>query len=294
MGQQIGKRFPLNDAKHSLFLGNSITYAGQYVAMVETLFLTAHPKSKSQFINLGLPSETVSGLSETNHAEGKFPRPCLFDRLDNVLDKIKPEIVFACYGMNDGIYLPFDSLRFEAYKQGIIRLQARLQQSGVKRIIWMTPPIHDDLQLRLNGYNKVLDHYATWLLGYAHKNNWEIIDLHFPMKHYLEEQIKRDKTFRLAADGVHPGILGHWLMAKEITAYLIPKYPLVSTWEDQLALHPNRTTLYELVFRRQTILKDSWLSHTGHKRPGLLKGLPLKDAMKSYQDMQKDIDAEVL
>src|SRR2546425_2764856 len=38
-----------------------------------------------EFLNLGLPSETVSGLSEEGHAGGQFPRPDLLERLARVL-----------------------------------------------------------------------------------------------------------------------------------------------------------------------------------------------------------------
>ncbi|WP_293953465.1 MULTISPECIES: SGNH/GDSL hydrolase family protein [unclassified Sphingobacterium] len=292
-GQAIGQKktdsFGWGDAQKVLFLGNSITYAGQYVAMTESLFLSSHPKRKPQFINSGLPSETVSGLSEPNHADGKFPRPCLFDRLDNVLDKIKPEVVFVCYGMNDGIYLPFDAIRFEAYKNGIIRLHKRLVDRGVKRILWMTPPVHDDPQLRLNGYNKVLDRYAEWLIGYAKMHSWEIIDLHFPMRRYLEAKIGKDAQFKLAADGVHPGELGHWLMAKEIVQHLMPDFPIESTWDDNLHNQPKLRQLYTLVLKRQTMMKDAWLTYTGHKRPGLSKGIPVEDASKAYAAIQDEI-----
>ena len=290
VGQKQVNQFAWNEGQKILFLGNSITYAGQYVAMTESLFLSSHPKKKPQFINSGLPSETVSGLSEPNHADGKFPRPCLFDRLDNVLDKINPEVVFVCYGMNDGIYLPFDSARFEAYKNGIIHLQKRLADQGVKRIIWMTPPVHDDPQLRLNGYNTVLDRYAQWLFSYAKKQSWEIIDLHFPMRRYLETGIKKDHQFRLAADGVHPGELGHWLIAREIVKHLMPNFPIESTWDDNLRDKPKLRQLYTLVLKRQTIMKDTWLTFTGHKRPGLAKGIPLEDALKSYDVMQEEIN----
>ena len=36
----------------------------------------------------------------------KIPRPDLHERLERVLTQTKPDLVFARYGMNDGIYLP--------------------------------------------------------------------------------------------------------------------------------------------------------------------------------------------
>ena len=81
--------------------------------MLEAYFVTRYPGRTIEFINVGLPSETVSGLSEEGHAGGQFPRPDLHERLGRVLEQIRPDLVFACYGMNDGIYLPFNEERFE-------------------------------------------------------------------------------------------------------------------------------------------------------------------------------------
>src|SRR5512133_1780233 len=88
-------------AKRILFLGDSITYSGLYVTYVETFLRLKYPDWNGEIINLGLPSETVSGLSEEGHAGGAFPRPDLKERLDRVLEKTKPDLVIACYGMND-------------------------------------------------------------------------------------------------------------------------------------------------------------------------------------------------
>src|SRR3954451_18348137 len=54
----------LLDSVHRIvFLGNSITYAGSYITDIETYFITHYPNKQYEFINMGLPSETVSGLS---------------------------------------------------------------------------------------------------------------------------------------------------------------------------------------------------------------------------------------
>jgi len=71
----------LSGARRVLFLGDSITYSGEYVESVEAYFVTRFPEREIEFLNLGLPSETLSGLSETGHAGGAFPRPDLHERL---------------------------------------------------------------------------------------------------------------------------------------------------------------------------------------------------------------------
>lgn len=266
------------DAQQVLFLGNSITYDGRYVSMVESVILGANPKVNLNFINLGLPSETVSGLSEEGHAGGKFPRPCLFDRIDNILEKTNPDIVFVSYGMNDGIFKPFDEDRFKAYKQGMNKLYEDLLSEGVKRIIVMTPPIHDDRVLGLDGYNRVLDRYSEWLLEQRDVQGWEVIDLHFPMKQHLEIARCQDESYKLANDGIHPETEGHWIMAKEIISYLYPGFLKYDSWAKVLDNIPNMDKLYDLVYKAQDITKKAWLSEIGHNRPGIPDGLPIDEA----------------
>jgi hypothetical protein len=57
-------------AKRILVLGDSITHKGGYVAGLETWFLRYEPVAGRVWVNLGLPSENVSGVSEPGHAGG--------------------------------------------------------------------------------------------------------------------------------------------------------------------------------------------------------------------------------
>ena len=57
------------------------------LVQTRTAHFTQHSDRKFKVINCGLPSETVSGLSEPDHAGGKFPRPDLHERLGRVLAK---------------------------------------------------------------------------------------------------------------------------------------------------------------------------------------------------------------
>src|SRR5690554_3894365 len=50
-----------------LFLGNSITYHGKFIKDIEVYYRIHYPERSLEFLNLGLPSETLSGLSEEGH-----------------------------------------------------------------------------------------------------------------------------------------------------------------------------------------------------------------------------------
>ncbi|WEK18050.1 MAG: SGNH/GDSL hydrolase family protein [Candidatus Pedobacter colombiensis] len=280
--------------KKILFLGNSITYAGQYITDIEAYCAINYPDRKMEFINMGLPSETVAGLSEPGHAGGKFPRPDLHERLDRVLEVTKPDLVFACYGMNDGLYMPFDQERFEKFKAGINWLHDKVAGTGV-RIIHVTPPIYDELRGGKQGYAVVLDRYADWLLGQKKTAGWEVADIHYPMKKYLEAHRKIDAAFNingfyLAADGVHPAEVGHWIMAKELLLYMGEKQVVSGT--DVLAVikHSKKEELFKLVALKQSMMKDAWLTAAGHKRP-MKAGLPLEEAKKKAAEIDEQISS---
>jgi lysophospholipase L1-like esterase len=120
-----------------LFLGDSITAAGGYVRAIEEALTNQNPERPYRIINRGMRSETVSGLSEAYHPG---VRPCLFARLEKELESAKPDWVVACYGINDGIYHPFEESRFEAYKAGINKLIKEVQASGSHVILLTAPP----------------------------------------------------------------------------------------------------------------------------------------------------------
>ena len=211
----------LLSGKRIVFLGDSITYSGQYIAYLESLLRTRFPLKEFDFLNLGLPSETCSGLSEDGHAGGQFPRPDVHERLQRVLDKLKPDLIVACYGMNCGIYLPFAEERFAKYQDGIRRLRSAAKTAGAK-VIHLTPPTYDPRPLKGGGsasYNGVLDRYSEWLIS-QRANGWTVIDIHGPMNAHLAARRKQDPKFVLANDGVHANPTGHWLMTQAICDYL--------------------------------------------------------------------------
>jgi lysophospholipase L1-like esterase len=278
----------LQKAHRIVFLGDSITYSGEYVESFEAYLLTRFPERHFEFLNLGLPSETVSGLSEEGHAGGKFPRPDLHERLGRVLEKTKPDLVIACYGMNDGIYLPFNEERFQKFKAGILWLREQVTAAGAK-IIHVTPPTFDEVKGGHPGYGDALDRYADWLVG-QRGTGWNVVDLHGPMNRYLTEHRQHDPNFFLAGDGVHCNESGHWIIAKQILLHLGAK-DMVNAEDVQamLTVHVRGQEILKLVQEKQRMLKDAWLTDTGHKRPGMKQGLPLADAQAKAAGLDKQI-----
>ncbi len=295
-------RLPSN-ARRILFLGDSITYGGEYVEFFETWVRTAQPESHAEILNVGLPSETASGLSEAGHAGGSFPRPDVHERLDRVLAKIKPDLVLVCYGMNDGIYFPYDDTRAGRFHNGIQRVHDKIVASGA-RVIHVTsapfdpqplagrtlPAGRDAYPQPFDGYDGVLARYAEWLVG-RRTDGWEVIDLHGPMRRFLDERRRTEAKFTLAGDGVHPTSQGHWLMAREILRYFGAAGDITrpATPEGLLSSHPRAEQVHALVQIRQRMLKDSWLTETGHKRPGMSKGKPLADAQREADAIEAKI-----
>jgi lysophospholipase L1-like esterase len=262
-----------------------------YVNDVEAFLRVQYPGRQFDIINVGLPSETVSGLSEPGHADGQFPRPDLHERLARVLEQTKPDLVFACYGMNDGIYMPLDAGRFQKFKEGINWLHDEVVKTGA-RLVHLTPPDYDEVKGKSVGYTKVLDAYSDWLLSKIKSSHWHVIDIHYPMKKYLAAHRKLDANFALAQDGVHPDETGHWIMAQQILLYIGFK-PVAASNSiiTSLSQAQDAKKLLILVAERQNMLRDAWLTETKHTRPGMPAGLPLGEAQAKAESMLSAIKA---
>src|SRR3954465_6729297 len=124
-----------------LVLGDSITQDGRYVSFLEYYLQRLAPGTQCDLISIGLSSETVSGLTEPDAPE---PRPCALERLNRALNAVKPQVVFACYGMNDGIYAPSSPERLAAFTNGLHQLIAKVRATGAQLVL-ITPPVFDPL-----------------------------------------------------------------------------------------------------------------------------------------------------
>ena len=285
-----------------VFIGDSITYSGQYIEYLEAALRLEDPKAKIDFLDLGLPSETLSGLSEPGHAGGQFPRPDVHERLTRLLDKTQPKVLILCYGMNDGIYHPFSEERFGKFKTGIQDVRKEAESRRIQ-VVHITPPVFDPLPLQgrllpaglseyrtpYAGYNEVLDRYSDWLVS-QRLSGWHVIDIHGPMNRHLEQQRMKSLDYRLASDGVHINEMGHWLIAQEfLRSVNLGALAENADPKAAFATLPKGAAVLELVQKRQRLLKDSWLTHVGHVRPGMATGKPLAEAGKEAADLDAKI-----
>jgi lysophospholipase L1-like esterase len=266
--------------KRVVFLGDSITQAGGYVTFITYYLEKRHPDNDFDVLGLGLASETLSGLSEAGHAGGKFPRPCLFERLGRLLERARPDVVFACYGMNDGLYQPLDPARFTAFKRGVTRLIKQCQEAGVKEVYLVTPPIYDFAPTGAAfNYDSVLEAYAKWEAG-LEVPGVRVIDLHTAMR---KARAARAEPF--SADRVHPGDDGHLLMARTVLAALGVSLPAEAVADIQ------KDPLYKLVAEKRALRSARWLGHIGYTREATVSPQPLGTAEADAAKVQEKIDA---
>jgi lysophospholipase L1-like esterase len=266
--------------KRVVFLGDSITQAGGYIGFTTYYLEKQFPNKDFDILGLGLASETLSGLSEDGHAGGQFPRPCLFERLARLLEKAKPDLVFACYGMNDGIYQPLDKERFAAFQNGVKKLIEQCKKAGVKQIFLITPPIYDFSPRKDEfNYDSVLSEYARWELA-LEIPGVKVIDLHSAMR-----TARTGRAEPFSGDRVHPGEEGQLVIAKAILVALGVKMP-----EEKVATI-KADALFKLVEQKRSLRSGAWMRYIGYTREKTVKPEPLGTVEADAAKIQEKIDA---
>jgi len=234
----LGEGCCLRDGETILFLGDSITYSGGYIEYIDACLATRFPNARLRLINRGMPSETVAGTSETVHLP---PRPDLATRFHRTVAPLDPDVIVACYGMNDGIYQSPSPEILKKYQAGIERLIDRTRKGTNARLVLLSPPPFDirPRQGKLKqgaptsymnpaaDYDQALGQFAHWLLTLPQQDEAGqrppgrkfsplAIDLHTPMNDHIAKRRQKDPGFLLAGDGIHPNATGHWLMARQV------------------------------------------------------------------------------
>lgn len=283
-----------------LVLGDSITQDGRYVTFLEYYLHRFAPGAKCDLISIGLSSETMSGLTEPKHPA---PRPCILDRLDRALQAVKPQVVLACYGMNDGIYHPSSPARLAAFNTGLAQLIEKVRASGA-RLVLITPPVFDPRPIRTRtvpaeapefGYNHPFVGYDAVLAELAAEETARlapgitVIDLHTPMAAALATERARDPNFTFSPDGVHPNDTGHLLMARTVAAGLGLTVPSLTPAAELAALRVD--PLFALVRDRRALRSEAWLPFVGFTNGATFKSASVAAAEQVVARLQGEIEA---
>ncbi|HOP10535.1 MAG TPA: GDSL-type esterase/lipase family protein [Oscillospiraceae bacterium] len=287
--------------KKIVFLGDSITDDGRYIAHIDYYLKKHLPDHIIELINLGLNSETASGLSEPDHP---FPRPCIFDRIDRALEMTKPDWVVVCYGINDGIYYPYSEERMAAYQHGILNLIKKIKARGAKVIV-MTPPILDVVSFggplldenaekfswaqAYRNYNDVMKQYADWVMTDLRGVADRVVNIYGAMTAEYSAKRKDDPDLKMG-DGIHPDLWGHWVIAKCLLGELFRLYP-----EYEPAYIKEETPAFGLVLKRHRLMSASWKEGVGHPHPDKAKNaLPLDEAKAAAAELDKEIRKAII
>lgn len=188
----------LKTGDRMVFLGDSITEQRMYTRYVMNYFALRYPGAKIEFRNAGWGGDTaVGGLKRLTR---------------DVLD-LKPTLVSICYGMNDAGVTSYKQEIYDRYIAAMKDIITELRKRNI-RVVLLTPGCVDESRkASLVGYNATLGRFAEQLADFAAKENIPIFNIHTAMLDVQTRAKASDPGFVMINDGVHPGQLGHVVMA---------------------------------------------------------------------------------
>jgi lysophospholipase L1-like esterase len=201
-------------------VGDSITNGGQYHSLIYLFYATRFPTQRFEMFNCGIAGDSAAGTLK---------------RLDTDILPHQPTVASVMLGMNDVKRHLYTSTgdgnaderqkAIDGYVGNMRSLLERLKGAGA-RLIVITPSIFDQTALLPEphdagvagpgqvGVNTGLGKMAEQLRAIAGEFGAEIIDFHGPMSSLNAQRQKQDPAFTLIGqDRVHPGAVGHMVMA---------------------------------------------------------------------------------
>ncbi|MCU1235061.1 MAG: GDSL-like Lipase/Acylhydrolase [Candidatus Solibacter sp.] len=206
---------PFVDGDAVSFLGDSITHNGKWHSYIEDYYLTRFPTRTLRVFNTGISGDTAAGA---------------LARLETDVLPDRPNVVAIMLGMNDvgrGQYTAGEASEatlaarrrsIDNYRANMTKILARLKEAGVQRIILVTPSPFDQTARseRENnpGVNDALAECGRIARELAASSGASVVDFNGPLTAWnLARQQKDPAATLVGADRVHPGALGHTLMA---------------------------------------------------------------------------------
>ncbi len=184
--------------------GDSITEQRLYSRFIEDYLLACMPQLDLSVVQFGWSGEKADGLAA---------------RLENDLLPFKPHVVTTCYGMNDGLYRPYEPEIGERYAAAMRNIVQRLKAAGVTVVVG-SPGAADTYTFRRpeltpSVYNDNLAHLRDIAREIARTEEMPFADVHQPMIDAMQgaKAVLGDAYHVCGGDGFHPAANGHLVMA---------------------------------------------------------------------------------
>jgi lysophospholipase L1-like esterase len=201
------------DGDRIVFLGNEFFEREADRGYIETELTTRFPDRNLTFRNLGYSGDTVHADAR-NLCSGWAvfgPADQGFERLKNLIEHIKPTLVFVAYGMNES----FDGPKgVEPFGQGLGRMLDMLSSSSAPgvRIVLVSPIRHEDLGRPLPDpmeHNGNIELYIDVMAKVAAERGYPLIDLFSDLGDGTKDEFHTPYTY----DGIHLTPYGYWRAA---------------------------------------------------------------------------------
>jgi lysophospholipase L1-like esterase len=219
-GAKEKPKVEFRDGDRIAFVGNEFFERDADCGYIETELTTRFPDKNLTFRNLGYSGDTVRADAR-NLCSGWAtfgPADQGFDRLKNLIEHIKPTLVFVAYGMNES----FDGPKgVEPFVQGLGRMLDMLAAAGAPgvRIVLVSPIRHEDLGRPLpdpTEHNKNIALYIDAMEKIARERGCAFINLFDALGDGTKDAFHTPFT----VDGIHLTPYGYWRTAMVLEAAL--------------------------------------------------------------------------
>lgn len=218
--------FFIRDGDRVVFLGDSITEQKLYTTYIEAYTVTRFPKQKFNFWNSGWGGDTAwlrmrSQADEDKlfAAKGEELQKLVEAAVDKCLVRdvvsFKPTVVTVNFGMNDHGYQAFREDIFRAYVASQTEIAKVLKTNGV-RVVMMTPQPMEPPVARPDKApgNESLRKFGKGLKGVASRQGALFINQFDPYMEIMKPAHAASTNACIGGgDAIHPGPVGHTLMA---------------------------------------------------------------------------------
>lgn len=198
--------FELRDGDRVVLLGSTLIEREQSYGYWETMLAARNAKKNLVFRNLGWSGDTVFA-----DARGGFGTPADgFRETKELVEALKPTVIFACYGANEAFEGEAGLPRF---RQGLAALLDMLEGTRA-RLCLIAPPPQEKLGPPLPDpapYNRSLALYRNVLKETAAQRGCGFVDLFD-----LVSQLKLHAGEHLTDNGIHLTAYGYWRTAEAL------------------------------------------------------------------------------